>query len=217
MKKDNKNIYFAVLDRILKVAPLAISALALWNTMVLNKKFIEPNIGNKLEFAIVKTEHGQREDKTLPEFNIYNAGPVKAVSLSVDHLISDVNIHLRKIQLSMMPGIEDIGNHFIFEKEFNVYDSKKLFSERIYEHKDNNIRVCIFDTQFFRESDMKSYKKRDIYFIENKEIYYEKQYRKMNENKYNIIMSVIGDIDTYKANSIAKTPKSIKTFEIRIK
>jgi hypothetical protein len=198
-----------------KVAPLLISLIALWNTIVLSKKIIEPNVGTKLEFTTNSIPNGYMEDKTLPEFIVYNAGPVKVVSLSVDHLILDININTFKMENSQMPGIEDIGNHFLFEKELNVFDRKKKLSERLYGNDNNVVKFCLFDTRYFRESDMKEYKRRDIFFIDKGDIYFSKNYIDSNINKYNKIMEVIGDIDKRKAFALEKSPRMIKSLQIR--
>lgn len=148
----------------------------------LNHQHITPEIFSKIEFPFRVNKY----DTTNPEIIIFNNSPLKAISITVDVLdiLYDTN---KKEVVKYIASKHDPHDHLLFLEELAPGKSERKsiagtnFSDCI--------DTFIIDLAYFRPSDMKQYKKRELVFIENKIIYTHKEY--LSKPLYKELMKIV--------------------------
>lgn len=121
---------------------------------------------------------------------LYNNGSIKVVALTVDSLLYTYEKSDKKIatygKLRTMPF-----DHLIFKKE--LAPSLSVSKYLVGTGNENSIGIYIFDLTYHRETDMKRYKTKEIFFIENNKVYSHKEF--INNQYYMDIISCLNTTD----------------------
>ena len=137
----------------------------------LHKLHIDPTLG----YYLVRSN-----DKKSLEFYLKNKSPIPVVNLSVSHKSFDFYDKLNKYVVER-PAASSIfdspGQNWIFKPKVDPNESigKKEYQIisrfKFYEGKINLIVAAIFEITFYRESDMKQFNNKAIFFFDGKRIY----------------------------------------------
>ena len=185
-----KNIINELFNILKTWTPIIISIFALWYSMSLNKKFVEPEIITTMKWIYKDINGKYGPDLYNPMLKIFNNGPLKVVSLDVIYYTYSVDFDNNAlVMLSSSMGFNKGNLKFIYKKELNVFDYEEQgawnMSADFPQH--HIVSVNVFDIKYYRESDLKEYKRKDIYFIDNSVIYTQKEY--MNKDTYDKAIS----------------------------
>ena len=137
----------------------------------LHKLHIDPT----LDYYLVRSN-----DKKSLEFYLKNKSPIPVVNLSVSHKSFDFYGKLNKYVVER-PAASSIfdspGQNWIFKPKVDPNESigKKEYQIisrfKFYEGKINLIVAAIFEITFYRESDMKQFNNKAIFFFDGERIY----------------------------------------------
>lgn len=167
------------------------SSAALYQSCSANKQFVEPRIYTYLKWESSNINGKYTEDLWNPAFKIYNDGPSKVLSMDVMY-----HMYVYVIDNSSYISGGTLGStkgkfKYIFEKEFNTFSEiKKIAWNLSMDFPGKHVvAVNIFDIRYYRESDLKEYKRKDIYFIDNGVISTHREY--MKNPRYSEVISYL--------------------------
>jgi len=154
---------------------------------------------------------GNNSTSESPMIVVKNNGPISIVSLGVKHSFFSFNKVKNEIDMraQMKDSVNDIGGEYVMfnkilnPKEFVFMPLLNAADEYDSYNKSYSILAYLFDIDYYRESDMKNYSMRAIYFVDNGKVYNEKDFLK--NSYYQIIMK---KIDSY--NNMV--PPDMQTF-----
>ncbi len=137
----------------------------------LHKLHIDPT----LDYYLVRST-----DKKSLEFYLKNKSPIPVVNLSVSHKSLDFDSKLKKYVVERPAAssiLDSPGENWIFKQKVKPNESIGKIEYQIinrfkfYEGKLNIIVVAIFEITFYRESDMKQFNNKAIFFLDGERIY----------------------------------------------
>ena len=170
---NDKNIsIFAVLISIISIVITSVFGLRQCSLETkLNKLHIEPHV----ECYLIRSK-----DKKTFEFHLKNKSPISVVNLSVAHkyFIYFDNAKRYVIESRSASSLLDSpGQNWIFKKKLDPNESTGRKEQDIWyqlnahEESKKNIVTAIFEITFYRESDMKQFNNKAIFFLDNEKIY----------------------------------------------
>jgi hypothetical protein len=145
---------------------------------------IEPDISCYLDYP--KNEN--------PTVVIKNNAPVKIVSIGVKHKLFEYNKNNDKISLAASMGniVDDFGGDYMLfkpelgPKEFIMSQLAKISWDG---NQSQFVIIYLFEIDYFRESDMKYFNKKEIFFIDGGKVYRHQIF--VNNPNYRKIMAKI--------------------------
>jgi hypothetical protein len=157
-----------------------ISCAALYQACSVNKQLVEPRINTYLKWEYSDINGKYTADLWNPTFKIYNDGPIKVVSMDVMYHMYVYNLDNSSYMNGGTLGSTKGKFKYIFEKEFDVFaESKKgAFNLSMDFPNQHVVAVNIFDIRYYRDSDLKEYRRKDIFFIDNGVISTHREYMK---------------------------------------
>ena len=163
-------------------------ALATTGNHTTKRPSLSPGIGCKLEYPWKVENDGVLQKRIKnPEVTITNLGPIKAVSFSVDF-----KSYVYDVSRSTLIGVFAYGwettGHLIFVKELAPSEEIKEDLNG-FDLVETRVAVYSFTLKFYRETDMKLFTKQHMFFVENYNIFSEKDYSK-NVNYTSIIKAI---------------------------
>ncbi len=166
----------------------------------LNHQHINPEIFSKIEFPFKDGEY----NTSNPNLIVFNASPLSAASVTVDlmHILYDKN--KKEVIKYVFPKHAPHG-HLLFFSELSPSQSEK--KDLLGATDDICVNVVVVDLSYFRPSDMKQYKKREIFFIEGKQIFTHKKYR--NEPLYKELIRLVDSAEEQTKESSFFTIKAV--------
>ena len=141
---------------------------------------MHPQIKCRLVFPLKVVNDSVQTQTDNPEITFTNTGPVKAIAFSVDYERYLYDKSLSAI-VSRSSLFSVTHGHLVFEKKLEPADSIKEQLDGF--HSQNNVGIYVFTISYYRESDMKMFDRKEIFFIENDEVFSEKDYAKNNNYK----------------------------------
>lgn len=136
---------------------------------------IEPNVSCLMEYPIKVEENRPYRDTKNPTIIIKNSGPFTAVSLSAVIHIYVYDIKENKIDEFIKTGFKGF-EHAMSAKELEPF--AEIEHSTIGISGKDIIAVYFVSVNYYRKSDMKSFTLNEYYFIQNKTIYNDSEFKK---------------------------------------
>jgi hypothetical protein len=206
-------------DRIISVCALIVSILSIGVSVAfsirscnfenkLNKLHVDPT----LEYYLIRSI-----DKKGLEFYLKNKSPISAVNLSVSYRKFDFSIKSNKYIIERPAAssiLDSPGENWIFKPKLNPNepigrkDSQIISIYDFYKNQRIDIIVAaIFDITFYRESDMKKYNNKAIFFFDGERIF--SYQNALNEDRLKAPIEQLSEFEN-KLMNIHKTTETHK-------
>lgn len=143
--------------------------------------FHQNNIEERLNYLHIDPELNcfLYQDNELSYFTIKNNSPINVVALSVDYITYGYLKDKNEYSIAMSGGgnttiFDSMGKYWIFRKKLEPNEKISEFVGQLGFGKllmNNIIAVRVFNVEYYRESDMKKYNKRIIFFLDGDKFY----------------------------------------------
>lgn len=157
-RPDALTILFSILAVVISVGSLANSIYGTYQ----NRKFRHAHISPEIRVLV---RHSSRPEQAhnakAPEVVIWNEGPIKVVSLSVNYKV--VVIDPKNLTVSAVLGIaDDLSEYNVLLPELAV--GQKVGKEILGA---SPLAVFVVDTEYFRDTDLERFTRRDYFLFDS--------------------------------------------------